>query len=141
MNAEIFPQKYRGFCSGITIAAAYSICFVCVKLYPWMTVYLGTVNVCIFYGTCSLLSILYVLFIVPETKGKTLAEIENMFKSHYAGNIQQVGSLAWAWRTCITYPNQSVPYNFLLIKFFFPFWDIIILKLCFWRIYACVCAM
>lgn len=94
MNAEIFPQKYRGFCSGITIAATYSICFVCVKLYPWMINDWGTFSVCLFYGTCSLLSIIYVGFIVPETKGKTLAEIENMFKSHYADNIQQAGSLA-----------------------------------------------
>lgn len=94
MNAEIFPQKYRGFCSGITIAATYAICFVCVKLYPWMISDWGSLNVCLFYGTCSLLSVLYVCFIVPETKGKTLAEIETMFKSHYAGNIQQAGSLA-----------------------------------------------
>lgn len=94
MNAEIFPQKYRGFCSGITIAATYSICFVCVKLYPWMINDWGSLNVCLFYGTCSLLSVLYVRFIVPETKGKTLAEIENMFKSHYTDNIKQVGSLA-----------------------------------------------
>lgn len=81
MNAEIFPQKYRGFGSGITICAAYTICFVCVKLYPMMTTDLGSVHVCILYGTFSLLSTFYVAFILPETKGKTLVEIENMFKS------------------------------------------------------------
>lgn len=42
---------------------------------------LGSVHVCLFYGTFSLLSIFYVGFILPETKGKTLLEIENMFKS------------------------------------------------------------
>lgn len=94
MNAEISPQKYRGFCSGITIAANYAICFVCVKLYPWMISDWGCLNVCLFYGTVSLLSILYVRFAVPETKGKTLTEIENLFKSHYADNIQQAGTIA-----------------------------------------------
>lgn len=94
MNAEIFPQKYRGFSSGITIAATYSICFICVKLYPWMVSDWGSFNVCIFYGTCSLLSVFYVRFMLPETKGKTLSEIENMFKSHYAENIQNASSLA-----------------------------------------------
>lgn len=80
MNAEIFPQKYRGFGSGITICVTYSICFICVKLYPTMLDSLGSFNVCLFYGTCSLLSIIYVYFVLPETKGKTLIEIENMFK-------------------------------------------------------------
>lgn len=81
MNAEIFPQKYRGFGSGITICAAYTICFVCVKSYPMMTTDLGSVHVCLLYGTFSFLSIFYVGFILPETKGKTLSEIEDMFKS------------------------------------------------------------
>lgn len=81
MNAEIFPRKYRGFGSGITICASYTICFICVKLYPMITTDWGSVHVCLFCGTFSLLSIFYVAFILPETKGKTLTEIENMFKS------------------------------------------------------------
>lgn len=79
MNAEIFPQKYRGLGSGLTICAAYTICFVCVKLYPTMVTELGSFNVCLMYGISSLLSIFYVYFILPETKGKSLQEIEEMF--------------------------------------------------------------
>lgn len=94
LNSEIYPQRYRGFCSGLAIAVCYTICFVCLKLYPWMEVNLGILNICIIYGGCALLSVLYVQFIVPETKGKSLSEIENMFKSHYTKNIQQAGSIA-----------------------------------------------
>lgn len=94
MNAEIYPQKYRGFCSGLAIAVCYTICFVCLKLYPFMMNNLGPLNICIIYGVCALLSVFYVQFVVPETKGKSLSEIENMFKSHYTKNIQQVGSIA-----------------------------------------------
>lgn len=94
MNAEIYPQKYRGFCSGLAIAVCYTICFVCLKMYPWMIDNLGAFNICLMYGSCALISVFYVQFIVPETKGKSLAEIENMFKSHYTKNIQQVGSIA-----------------------------------------------
>lgn len=69
MNAEIYPQKSRGFCSGLAIAVSYTICFLCLKMYPWMVLNWGSVNICIFYGGCALLSIFYVRFIVPETKG------------------------------------------------------------------------
>lgn len=80
MNAEIFPQKYRGLGSGLVICATYTICFICVKLYPEMVTELGSFNVCLLYGVASLLSIFYVHFILPETKGKSLQEIEDMFK-------------------------------------------------------------
>lgn len=80
MNAEIYPQKYRGLGSGLTICATYTICFICVKLYPEMVIELGSFNVCLFYGVASFLSIFYVYFILPETKGKSLQDIENMFK-------------------------------------------------------------
>lgn len=80
MNAEIFPQKYRGFASGITACAGYTICFFCVKSYPDMLIGLGNFGVCMIYGGFCLLSIFYVHFLIPETKGKTLADIETMFK-------------------------------------------------------------
>lgn len=80
MNAEIYPQKYRGLGSGLTICATYTICFVCVKLYPEMVNELGSITVCLFYGVASFLSVFYVYFILPETKGKSLQDIEDMFK-------------------------------------------------------------
>lgn len=81
MMAEVFPQRYRGLASGITIGALYLMSFVVTKLYPTMVNEMGTVNVFIFYGGVSILSLLFVYFILPETKGKTLEQIEDIFKN------------------------------------------------------------
>lgn len=80
MMAEIFPQRYRGLASGITIGALFTTSFVVTKLYPTMDNEMGSTNVFIFYGVVSLVSAIYVYFFVPETKGKTLEQIEDIFR-------------------------------------------------------------
>jgi MFS family permease len=80
MLAEMFPQKVRGLASGITIFSAYSMSFVCIKLYPKMVELMGTDNVVIFYGVVSFVGIFYAWFVLPETKGKSLQDIEDYFK-------------------------------------------------------------
>ncbi|XP_055547689.1 facilitated trehalose transporter Tret1-like [Wyeomyia smithii] len=80
MTAELFPQKVRGPASGITIFFAYLMSFVIIKLYPTMVEQMGSANVFIFYGTISVFGILFVYYIVPETKGKSLQEIEDYFR-------------------------------------------------------------
>lgn len=79
MIAEIYPQKIRGFASGITICAAYTMCFIIIKLYPLMVEHLGSIFTFIFFGSMSLVSIAYVYWFLPETNGKTLQEIEELF--------------------------------------------------------------
>lgn len=80
MMAEVFPQRFRGLASGITIGALYSMSFVVTKLYPTMVNEMGTVNVFVFYGVVSISSVVFVFFVLPETKGKTLEQIEDIFK-------------------------------------------------------------
>lgn len=79
MIAEMYPQKFRGMAAGLTIFAAYTMSFVVIKLYPTMVVELGTVSVLGFYGAVSLCSVIYVYFVLPETSGMTLLEIEALF--------------------------------------------------------------
>lgn len=80
MIAELFPQRFRGFGSGLTIFAGYTMSFVIIKLYPDMIEILGNGILFMFYGTVSLFGILFVYFILPETKGKSLQEIEDNFR-------------------------------------------------------------
>lgn len=80
MSAEIYPLKIRGFATGLTICMCYLMCFIVVKLYPTMIIIMGCSNVMLFFGLVSILGVLYVHFILPETKGKSLEEIEDYFK-------------------------------------------------------------
>lgn len=80
MLPELIPLRVRGLGAGITVSFAYFMSFIVIKLYPTMLETLGNELVFIFYGTVSFMGILFVHFILPETKGKTLEEIENSFK-------------------------------------------------------------
>lgn len=80
MLPELFPQRVRGVTAGLTVCVAYFFAFIAIKAYPSMLVLLGNEFIFLFYGIVSLLGTLFVYFILPETKGKTLQEIENLFK-------------------------------------------------------------
>lgn len=79
MIAEVYPQQYRGLASGLTTCVMFINCFIVTKLYPTMASMLGSSHVFAVYGVISLLSVIYVYYLIPETNGKTLAEISDQF--------------------------------------------------------------
>lgn len=86
MLPEMFPQRVRGLTAGITVCMAYLMSFIVIKAYPSMLSSMGNGTIFLFYGIVSLLGTLFVHFILPETKGKTLQEIENLFKARRASD-------------------------------------------------------
>lgn len=80
MIAEMYPQKTRGFASGITMSLAFLMSFANIKTFSTVFEYFGNVAVFSFYAFLSLLGIAFGIFILPETKGKTLQQIEEIFK-------------------------------------------------------------
>lgn len=89
MLPELFPQRVRGLTAGITVCFAYLMSFTVIKLYPSMLSAMGNGMIFIFYGLVSLLGTIFVHFVLPETKGKTLQEIENLFKDRRASEPLQ----------------------------------------------------
>jgi len=79
MLGEVFPQKVRGQCAGITISVCSILFFIVVNQYPYMVDQLGKEMVFGFFGLISFLAIGFIYFFLPETKGKTLHEIEEYF--------------------------------------------------------------
>ncbi|KAG5684150.1 hypothetical protein PVAND_013391 [Polypedilum vanderplanki] len=80
MLPELFPQRVRGITAGLTVCVAYFMSFLAIKSYPSLLQLIGNDMIFLLYGIVSLLGTLFVHFILPETKGKSLQEIENLFK-------------------------------------------------------------
>lgn len=88
MNAEIFPRKARGLASGLTISLGYFMSFIAIKLYPVMVTNLNSSIVFGIYCVFSFLGTLFAKYILIETKGKTLEQIEQHFNGKKATSIE-----------------------------------------------------
>lgn len=80
MVAEMYPQKSRGFAAGITMSLAFLMSFAVIKTFFNAFEYFGSAVVFSFYAFVAAIGIAFGIFILPETKGKSLQEIENYFK-------------------------------------------------------------
>lgn len=77
--SEIFPNKIRGQAVAIAVTAQWAANYLISSTYPAMMEYSGALTYG-FYGLMALLSALFVWKMVPETKGKSLEEIERLWK-------------------------------------------------------------
>lgn len=82
MMAEVFPQHVRGIGSGISSSMNFVAFFAVVKTSPSMFRYLDNYGTFMFYGIVAFVSAVVLFLVLPETKGKTLHEIENHFKGN-----------------------------------------------------------
>lgn len=80
MIGEIYPARFRDVFSGLTTCLAYVFSFVMLKVYPDMLKLFDKHGVFLFYALFSLIGTIFVALFLPETKGRTLQEIEDLFK-------------------------------------------------------------
>lgn len=77
--SEIFPNKIRGKAVAVAVAAQWAANYFISSTYPAMMEFSGGLTYG-FYGLMSVLSLIFVWKIIPETKGKTLEEMEGLWK-------------------------------------------------------------
>ena len=80
--SEIFPNRVRGLASSVAILALWGAYFVLVFTFPVLAEQLGTYGPFWLYAAICLLGFWFVYRLVPETKGKTLEELEGTFAVH-----------------------------------------------------------
>lgn len=78
--SEIFPNTIRGKAVAIAVAAQWISNFIVSSTFPALASF-SVPFTYILYGVMSILSALFVWKIVPETKGKTLEEMSDIWKS------------------------------------------------------------
>lgn len=77
--SEIFPNKIRGQAVAIAVAAQWASNYLISSTYPAMMEFSGGMTYG-FYGLMAFLSAIFVWKMVPETKGKSLEEMEQLWK-------------------------------------------------------------
>jgi SP family sugar porter-like MFS transporter len=76
--AEIFPMKVRGLAVAVSTFFLWSACFVLTYTFPLLNKALNASGTFWLYGVICLLGYFFILRNLPETKGKTLEEIEKL---------------------------------------------------------------
>lgn len=79
MLGEVYPQRSRGLAAGLTISYAYTMSFVNVKTFAMVFGVFGSTIMFGFYGVMALCGVFFAVFMLVETKGKSLQEIEDHF--------------------------------------------------------------
>ncbi|AIS03471.1 MULTISPECIES: sugar porter family MFS transporter [Lactococcus] len=78
---EVFPLAIRGRASGLASSFNWIGSFLVGLLFPIMTASMSQEAVFAIFGVICLLGVLFVQFFVPETRGRTLEEIEKHIKN------------------------------------------------------------
>ncbi|HZZ43957.1 MAG TPA: sugar porter family MFS transporter [Tepidisphaeraceae bacterium] len=77
--SEIFPTKIRGRAMSVATTSLFLVAYLGNLVYPAMQEHLGYSGTFWCFSAAALINLLYVLFQVPETKGRSLEQIEKMW--------------------------------------------------------------
>ena len=74
--SEIFPAKLRGRAMSVATFCIWSACLLVAQTFPWLLKHLGAAQTFWIYGACSAVTLGFVWLLLPETRGRTLEDIE-----------------------------------------------------------------
>ncbi|XP_049619220.1 solute carrier family 2, facilitated glucose transporter member 8 [Syngnathus scovelli] len=78
--SEIFPVKVRGFASSVCVLTNWGMAFIITKSFQDMMTLLTSAGTFWLFSCMCLLSVVFTVVFVPETKGRTLEQIEANFQ-------------------------------------------------------------
>jgi len=76
--SELFPIKVRGLAISLTGFINSGVSFLVQFIFPWELASFGSSTTFLIYGLFAAVGFFFVVFVVPETKGKTLEELEKI---------------------------------------------------------------
>lgn len=78
--SEIFPTHIRGMAMAVSTFSLWTACFILTYTFPLLNTSLGAYGTFWLYGVVCILGYLFIKSQLPETKGKSLEEIESEFQ-------------------------------------------------------------
>ena len=76
--SELFPNWIRGLAISFVGFINSAVSFSVQLIFPWELSTLGTSGTFLIYGIFGAIGLIFVLMVVPETKGKSLEELEKI---------------------------------------------------------------
>jgi len=74
--SEIFPNRIRGAAMSVAVMALWIACFILTYTFPILNKRVGPAGTFWIYATVCVAGLIYIFWALPETKGKSLEEIE-----------------------------------------------------------------
>ncbi|XP_049957626.1 facilitated trehalose transporter Tret1-like [Schistocerca serialis cubense] len=81
VTGEIFAQNVKSVALPAAVFVSWTMSFLVTRFFEDISVAVGNYGPFFLFAACSLLASLYVYFLLPETKGKTLEEIQVILES------------------------------------------------------------
>jgi MFS family permease len=74
--SEIFPNRIRGAAMSVAVSALWIACFILTYTFPILNAKLGSAGTFWLYAAICVLGFIFIFFKLPETKNKSLEQIE-----------------------------------------------------------------
>lgn len=82
--SEIFPMKIRGLCMGASVFGLWCTNFTVALLFPNLLNHFGLSGAFLCFALVGILGAVFVIRCIPETKGRSLEQVEFYFKEKYS---------------------------------------------------------
>jgi SP family arabinose:H+ symporter-like MFS transporter len=76
--SELFPNRLRGLAISFVGLINSGISFIVQLVFPWELANIGNAGTFLIYGLFAAIGFIFIMMIVPETKGKSLEELESI---------------------------------------------------------------
>ncbi len=80
--SELFPNNVRGLAISFVGLINSAVSFLVQLVFPWELANIGSAGTFLIYGVFAVIGLILILLLLPETKGKSLEELEAMLVKH-----------------------------------------------------------
>lgn len=93
VNSEIYPEAYRGICGGMSATVNWISNLIVAQSFLSVANAVGTGATFLILAGVTVLAFLFVIVFVPETKGLTFEEVEQLWRERVRGSSREKGLL------------------------------------------------
>ncbi|KAJ4723270.1 inositol transporter 1 [Melia azedarach] len=93
VNSEVYPEQYRGICGGMSATVNWISNLIVAQSFLSVADTVGTGATFLILAGIAVLAVVFVMVYVPETKGLTFLEVEQIWKERAWGSSSNTESL------------------------------------------------